>query len=84
VLVVIKQPGHGLGPVPVRIQAIGQDPGVLADRVVHPVPPLGDLGQQVLVIQRLQAPAGGGQPGAVQGGGVVVELDARVQAQPPE
>jgi len=85
VLVVIQQPGGRQLPVPVRIQAIGQDAGVLADQVTHPVPPVGEHGQQVLVVQRLQAMAGDGQLGAVQGGsGVAVDLGARVQAQPPD
>src|SRR6516225_9630774 len=35
VLVVIQQPGGGLVPVTVPVQAAGQDPGVLADQVVH-------------------------------------------------
>ena len=71
VLVVIQQPGGGLVPVTVRVQAAGQGAGVLADQVVQPVPALGRLGQQVLVVQGLQAAAGGGQVGAVQGGGGV-------------
>jgi hypothetical protein len=37
VLVVIQQPGAGVVPVPVRVQAVGQGAGVLADPVVHPV-----------------------------------------------
>jgi hypothetical protein len=56
VLVVIQQPGGGT--VPVRVQATGQGPDVLADQVVQPVPALGRLGNQVLVVQRLQAAAG--------------------------
>src|SRR5262249_18540357 len=71
VLVVIQQPGGGTVPVPVRIQTAGQGAGVLADQVVQPVPALGRLGEQVLVVQRLQAAAGGRQAGAVQGGGGV-------------
>ena len=85
VLVVIQQPGGGTVPVTVRIQAIGQGAGVLADQVVQPVPALGRLGNQVLVVQRLQAAAGGGKISAVQGGGgVAVDVGAGVQPQPPE
>jgi hypothetical protein len=44
---------------------------------VHPVPALSRLGQQVLVIQSLQAATGRGQAGTVQGsGGVSVDVDA--------
>ena len=84
-LVVIQQPGGGLVPVTVRVEAAGQGAGVLADQVVHPVPALGRLGEQVLVIQRLQAAAGGGQAGAVQGGGGVgVDVGAGMQPEPAE
>ena len=37
-LVVIHQPIRGLVQVIVRVEAVGQGPGVLADEVVHPVP----------------------------------------------
>ena len=85
VLVVIQQPGGGIVPVPVRVQAVGQGAGVLADQVVQPVPALGRLGEQVLVVQGLQAAAGGRQIGAVQGGGGVgVDVGAGVQPEPPE
>jgi hypothetical protein len=56
-----------------------------ADQVVQPVPAPGRLGEQVLVIQRLQAAAGGRQAGAVQGGdGVGVDVGAGVQPESPE
>ncbi len=85
VLVVIQQPGGGQLPVTVRVKPIGEGAGVLADQVVQPVPALGQLGEQVLVVQGLQAAAGGGQVGAVQGGGgVAVDVGARVQPEPPE
>ena len=85
VLVVIQQPGGGPSRSPVRVQAVGQGAGVLADQVVQPVPALGRLGEQVLVVQRLQAAAGSGKIGAVQGGGGVgVDVGAGVQPQPPE
>ena len=64
-LVVIQQPCGGVVPVTIRVEAGGQGAGVLADQVVHPVPALGRLGEQVLVVQRLQAAAGGSQAGAV-------------------
>ena len=58
---------------------------MLADQVVQPVPALGRLGNQVLVVQGLQAAAGGRKVGAVQsGGGVTVDVGAGVQPQPPE
>jgi hypothetical protein len=70
------------GVVGIRVDA---HPSVLADQVVHPVPALGRLGQQVLVIQRLQPPARGRETGAVQRGGrVAVDVGAGVQPQPPE
>ena len=56
------------------IGGAGQIAGVLAEQVVQPVAALGRLGQQVLVIQRLQAAAGGRQVGAVQGGGGVASM----------
>ena len=65
VLVVIQQPGGGLVPVTVQVQPAAQGAGVLADQVVQPVPALDRLGEQVLVIQRLQAAAGVRQAGAV-------------------
>ena len=58
---------------------------MLADQVVHPVPIRRRLGQQVLVIQRLQTATGRREVRAVQcGGGVAVDLRTRVQTQPPE
>ena len=85
VLVVIQQPGGGLVPVTVRVNALGQGAGVLADQVVQPVPAPRQLGEQVLVVQGLQAAAGGRQAGAVQGGGGVgVDVGAGVQPEPPE
>jgi hypothetical protein len=46
---------------------------------VHPVAARGGLGQQVLVIQRLQAAAGSLQAGAVQrGGGMAVDVGAGI------
>ena len=84
VLVVVQQPaqprrrlGGGVGG--------GQGPGVLADQVVQPVPAAGGLGDQVLVVQGLQAAAGGAQIGLVQrGGGIGVDVGAGVQAQAAE
>ena len=85
VLVVIQQPGGGTVPVTVRVQPHGQSAGVLADQVVQPVPALGRLGEQVLVVQRLQAAAAARQAGAVQGGGGVgVDVRAGVRPEPPE
>jgi len=53
---------------------------VLADQVVHPVPARGRLGEQVLVVQGLQAAASGRKIGVVQGGGgVAVDVGAGVQ-----
>ena len=58
---------------------------MLADQVVQPVPALGRLGNQVLVVQGLQAAAGGTHVRAVQGGGgVAVDVGAGVQPEPPE
>jgi hypothetical protein len=57
---------------------------MLPEQVVQPVPARCWLGQQVLVVQILQTAAGRGQANPVQGGGVGVEVGARVQAQPPE
>jgi hypothetical protein len=75
VLVVIEQPSGGSVPVIVRVKTARQGTGVLMDQVVQPVPALGRLDEQVLVIQGFQAPADSGQAGAVQGrGGVAVKL----------
>ena len=83
VLVVIEQPGSGLVPVTTGVHAAGQGAGVLADQVVHPVP-AAPAGNQVLVIQGLQAAARGAHAGAVQGGGGVgVDVGAGVQPEPP-
>jgi hypothetical protein len=71
VLVVIQQPGGGQLPVTIRVKPIGEGAGVGADQVVQPVPAVGQLGKQVVVVQRLQAPAGGGQADAIQGSGGV-------------
>ena len=58
---------------------------MLADQVVQPVAAAGGLGEQALVIQGIQAAAGGGQVGAVQGGGRVgVDIGPGVQAQAAE
>src|ERR1700678_3725689 len=82
-LVVIQQPGGGLVPVTAGVQAPGEGAGVFADQVVQPVPALGRLGEQVLVIQRLKLAAGGREIGAVQGGGgVAVDVRAGVQPEP--
>jgi hypothetical protein len=85
VLVVIQQPGGGTVPVAFWVEAAGQGAGVRTDQVVQPVPALGGLGQQVLVVQGLQASASSAQIGAVQGGGgVAVDVGAGVQPQPAE
>ena len=85
VLVVIQQPSGGLFPVIEGVQAAGQGAGVLADQVVHPVPARGGLGEQVLLVQPLQAAASRGQAGAVQGrGGIRVDVGAGVQPEPAE
>jgi hypothetical protein len=52
--------------------------GALADQVVHPVPALGRLGEQVLVIESLEAAAGGRQAGAVQRGGGEGVIDTAI------
>jgi hypothetical protein len=58
---------------------------VLADQVVHPVAARGRLGEQVVLVQPLQAGPGRGQAGAVQGGGgVPVDVGAGVQREPAE
>jgi hypothetical protein len=49
-----------------QVETVRQGTGMLPDQVVHPIPALGDLGQQVLVIEDLQAPPGGRQVRAVQ------------------
>ena len=68
-----------------RVVGGGQGAGVLADQVMEPVPAGGGLGDQVLVVEGLQAAARPGQAGVVQrGGGVGVDVGAGVQAQPAE
>jgi hypothetical protein len=56
---------------------------VLADQVVQPVPAVCRLGQQVLVIERLQATAGYAEVGAVHGGGVGADIGTGVHLLPP-
>ena len=51
---------------------------------MHPVPAPGRLGEQVVVVQGLQAAAGNGEAGAAQGGGIAVDVRARMQPEPPE
>jgi hypothetical protein len=85
VLVIVQQPPAGLFPVTLGVQAAGQEPGVLVDQVVRPVPAGGWLGEQVMLIQRLQAAAGRGQAGAIEGGGgVPVDVGAGVQREAAE
>ena len=58
---------------------------MLADQVVHPVPGLGRLGEQVLLIQPLQAAAGRGEAGAIQGRrSVRVDVGAGVRREAAE
>jgi hypothetical protein len=58
---------------------------VLAEQVVQPVTSGGGLADQVLVIEGLQVPPGGGQVDAIQGsGGVGADIRAGVQAEPAE
>ena len=57
VQVVVQQPGGG-GVAGGRVIGGGQGPGVLADQVMEPVPAAGGLGDQVLVVEGLQAAAG--------------------------
>ena len=85
VLVVIQQPDGGPVLVIFRVKPIGEGTGMLADEVVQPVPARGRLDEQVPVIQGLQAAAGNGQAGAVQGGGgEAVDVRARMQPEPAE
>jgi hypothetical protein len=82
--VVIQQPGDGSVPGG-RVIGGRQGAGVLADQVVEPVPAAGGLGDQVLVVEGLQAPARGGHAGTIQRrGGIGVDVGTRVQAQAAE
>ena len=84
VLVVVQEPAQGGVSLGGGVGG-GQGPGVLADQVVQPVPAAGGLGEQVLVVQGRQAAAGGAQIGVIErGGGVGVDVGARVQPQAAE
>jgi hypothetical protein len=81
VQVVVQQPGGG-GVPGGRVIGGGQDPGVLADQVVEPVPAAGGLGDQVLVIEGFQAPARSNQADAIQRrGGIAVDVGTGMQAR---
>ena len=77
VQVVVQQPaGRGVGSG--RVVGGGEGAGVLAEQVMQLVAAGCGLGEQVLVIQLIQAAAGLVQAGAVErGGGVGVEAGAR-------
>jgi hypothetical protein len=63
----------------------GEGAGVFADQVVQLVAAGRGFGEQVLVIQALQAAAGGAEGGAVERrGGVGVDVRAGVQAEQAE
>ena len=83
VRVVVEQPAErGAG---VRRPSRRQPAGVFADQVMHPVPAVSRLGQQMLVIQRFQVLPRRGQRHPVQRGRRVgLDVGARMQAQPPE
>ena len=82
--VVVQQPGGG-GVTGGRVIGGGQGLGVLADQVMEPVPAGGGLGDQVLIVERLQAAARRPRQHAVQRGrGAGVDIGARVQAQAAE
>ena len=65
VLVIVKQPGEGLIAVTNRVKALGEGTGMLAEQIVQPVPAMGRFGEQVVVIQGLQAAPGDRQVDAV-------------------
>jgi len=82
--VVVQQPGSG-GTGLGRVVSGGERAGVLAEQVVQLVAAWPGLGDQVLVIQLVELAAGGGEGGAVQGGGGVgVDAGARDQAEAAE
>ena len=58
---------------------------MLADQVMQLVPAAGGLGDQVLVVEAFQVPAGGVHAAAIQRrGSICVDVGARVHAQPAE
>jgi hypothetical protein len=84
VQVVVQQPAGG-GASSGGVVGGGQGAGVLADQVVQVVAARCGLGQQVLVVQLLQATARVLHGDPVQGGGGVgIEAGARDQAEPAE
>ena len=84
VQVVIQQPPGG-GVAICRVVGGGQGAGVLAEQVVQLVPAGGGLGDQVLVIQLIEAAAGLLQAGVVErGGGAGVEVRPGDQAEAAE
>ena len=84
VQVVVQQPADGSVAIR-RVVGGGQGAGVLAEQVVQLVPAGRGLGDQVLVIQLIEAAAGLVQAGVVErGGGVGVEVRAGDQAEAAE
>ena len=82
VQVIIQQPPGG-GVAVCRVVGGCQGAGVFAEQVVQAVAAAGGLGDQVLIVEGLEVTAGGGQVGVVErGGGISVDVGARVQAQP--
>src|SRR5262249_60583913 len=69
VLVVVQQPLHRPVARVGRVGRGGQGVGVLADQVVHAVPPVGRLLQQVVVVQLSQVLGRLVEAGTREGGG---------------
>ena len=79
--VVVQQPPRG----GVRVHKIPgrQDAGVLAEKVVQAVAAEGGFSDQMLIIETLQVAACLIQAGFVEsGGGISVDIGARVQTKP--
>jgi hypothetical protein len=84
VQVVVQQP-PGRGVAIPGVVGGGQGPGVFAEQVVQLAAAGRGLGEQVLVIQLIEAAAGLVQAGAIEGGGGVgVDAGARHQAKAAE
>jgi hypothetical protein len=83
VQIVVQQPVGCRADV-AWVSGCGEAAGMLADQVVQPVAAVAGLGEQVLIVQACQAAPGSVYGGAVERGGVGVDVGTRVQAQAAE
>src|SRR6185312_3772654 len=84
VQVVTEQAVYGCGMTGRRVDT-GERAGMLPEQVVQTVASSRRLRQQVMIIEAREVAPGRCQPAVIQGGGgVTIDVRARVQSQPPE